>query len=108
MDPSKILLDLLSAAQSPDSVYRTAAERQLGDAEKQPGFGLALVRVAVNPKLPVNSRQVAALVLKKFLKNHWTSESESFEVRSLHARISAAIRRKNVFANAKPNWEGGL
>lgn len=85
-----MLLDVLSAAQSPNCDDRTAAEQHLAAAGKQPGFGLALVRVAVNQDVPADCRQVAALLLKNFLKKHWSTDSEGFEVRLFACRLTGS------------------
>lgn len=81
MASSKQLLDCLQAAQSPELKYRKRAEEELRKAEQQPGFGTALVHVAIEQQIAVETRQAAALLLKQFIKNHWTAEAETFTVR---------------------------
>ena len=61
----------LLASMSADETTRVNAETQLTQGGTQLGFGLALTRVALNQQTPYGTRQLAAVVLKKYIKEHW-------------------------------------
>ena len=65
------IAQVLVASMSSDSSIRTEAEHALTQGGTQPGFGLGLTRVALNHSLPYGTRQLAAVVLKKYVKEHW-------------------------------------
>ncbi|KAK9806782.1 hypothetical protein WJX72_002643 [[Myrmecia] bisecta] len=67
------------AVLDPDPQARHAGEAKLQDASSQSGFGLALVNVTLRQEVPYGLRQLAAVVLKKFVKEHWTPESKHFK-----------------------------
>ena len=62
---------VLEASMSPDEATRVNAEQQLTQGGTMPGFGLALVRCALNQLCAPGTRQLAAVVLKKYVKEHW-------------------------------------
>ncbi|EEH57214.1 uncharacterized protein MICPUCDRAFT_486, partial [Micromonas pusilla CCMP1545] len=61
----------LVASMSSDASARQTAEAQLTQGGTQPGFGVGLARVSLNQALPYGTRQLAAVVLKKYVKEHW-------------------------------------
>ena len=75
------LLSLLDASLSPDAGRRQAAEAALNQAAAAPGFGVALVAVllAAGGEVPLGLRQLAATVLKKLVREHWTEESPHYK-----------------------------
>ncbi|XP_030483084.2 uncharacterized protein LOC115699697 [Cannabis sativa] len=73
------LLNCLSATLDPNQEVRSFAEASLNQATLQPGFGSALAQVAVNRELSLGLRQLAAVLLKQFIKKHWHEGDESFE-----------------------------
>ena len=74
------LTALLIEAQSPELNTRRRAEAQLQLATLHPGFGHALVQATVRQDLPVGLRQMAGLLLKQHVREHWTPEAENFKV----------------------------
>jgi len=62
---------VLVASMSSDASARQTAEAQLTQGGTQPGFGVGLARVSLNQALPYGTRQLAAVVLKKYVKEHW-------------------------------------
>ena len=72
------LTALLAAALQPGT--RQEAEQHLAEAEQQPGYGLALVQTTVRHAVAPELRQMAALLLKNFIRHHWTPEAENFQV----------------------------
>ncbi|KAJ6978684.1 hypothetical protein NC653_026973 [Populus alba x Populus x berolinensis] len=69
------------------------AEVSLRQASTQPGFGAALSKVAANKELPFGLRQLAALLLKQFIKKHWHESEESFEPPAVVTEEKGVIRR---------------
>lgn len=87
------LLNCLSATLDPSHEVRTFAEASLNQASLQPGFGSALAKVAANRELPLGLRQLAAVLLKQFIKKHWQEGEESFEHPVVSGDEKAVIRR---------------
>ncbi|XP_028053828.1 importin-9 isoform X4 [Camellia sinensis] len=56
-------------------------------------FGSALAKVAANRELPLGLRQLAAVLLKQFIKKHWQEDEETFEHPVVSSEEKAAIRR---------------
>lgn len=95
--PSAVLIDLLKAAQSPEPATRQRAEETLRNAEKQSGYALALVQTALRTEVEPDLRQLAALLLKKFVRTHWSADNDNFEVRSLDR---SNVANRNHTANS--------
>jgi hypothetical protein len=62
------LLRMLYATLDAEPGMRASGEAGLAASASQPGFGLALAHVAVAPDLPYGIKQLAAVVLKKYVK----------------------------------------
>ncbi len=90
------LLSLLDASLSPDAGTRQAAEAALDQAAAAPGFGLALVAVllAAGGEVPLGLRQLAATVLKKLVREHWTEESPHYKGPPVAAEEKEAIKEQ--------------
>eukprot|EP01114_Cavostelium_apophysatum_P021316 TRINITY_DN7402_c0_g1_i1.p1 TRINITY_DN7402_c0_g1~~TRINITY_DN7402_c0_g1_i1.p1 ORF type:complete len:1045 (+),score=264.94 TRINITY_DN7402_c0_g1_i1:38-3136(+) len=74
MDPVQQLLQLLQGVVDPSNDIRTQAERQLETYSNQPGYGLALTQITLDEQKPQVLRQVASVVLKKYVKEHWSPD----------------------------------
>ncbi|XAR55875.1 hypothetical protein NMG60_11036107 [Bertholletia excelsa] len=86
------LIDCLSATLDTNQQVRSYAETSLNQASCQPGFGNALAKVAANKELPMGLRQLAAVLLKQFVKKHWQEDEETFEHPVVSGGEKAAIR----------------
>ncbi|XP_010532428.1 PREDICTED: importin-9 [Tarenaya hassleriana] len=86
------LLDCLSATLDPIQDIRSYAEASLNQASRQPGFGAALCNVAANKGLSLGMRQLAAVLLKQFIKRHWREDEEGFEYPVVSSEEKAVIR----------------
>lgn len=82
----------LVASMSADETTRVNAETQLTQGGTQLGFGLALTRVALNQQTPYGTRQLAAVVLKKYIKEHWQEGEGRFFPPQTSDEEKAAIR----------------
>ncbi|XP_010262045.1 PREDICTED: importin-9 isoform X2 [Nelumbo nucifera] len=87
------LLNCLTATLDTNQEVRSFAEASLNQASLQPGFGGALSKVAVNKELPLGLRQLAAVLLKQFIKKHWQEGEETFEHPVVSREEKAVIRQ---------------
>ncbi|PSC72945.1 importin-9 isoform X1 [Micractinium conductrix] len=88
------LLQLLQASLSADAGTRQQAEAALAGAAASPGFGSALVAVLLSAggEVPFGLRQLAATVLKKLVREHWTAESPHYQGPAVGPEEKEAIR----------------
>lgn len=86
------LINCLNATLDINHNVRSFAEASLHQASLQPGFGSALAKVAANRELSSGLRQLAAVLLKQFIKKHWEEEEETFEHPVVSSEEKAAIR----------------
>lgn len=87
------LLNCLSATLDPNQEVRSFAEASLNQASFQPGFGAALSKVAANREISFGLRQLAAVLLKHFIKKHWLEGEESFELPAVSSEEKEVIRK---------------
>ncbi|XP_060669537.1 uncharacterized protein LOC107428072 isoform X1 [Ziziphus jujuba] len=87
------LLNCLSSTLDPSHDVRSFAEASLNQASLQPGFGSALSKFAANRELPLGLRQLAAVLLKQFIKKHWQEGEELFEHPVVSSDEKTVIRR---------------
>ncbi|KDP29326.1 hypothetical protein JCGZ_18247 [Jatropha curcas] len=87
------LLNCLTATLDPNQEVRSFAEASLNQASLQPGFGGALSKVAANRELSPGLRQLAAVLLKQFIKKHWQEGEDSFEHPAVSSQEKEVIRR---------------
>ena len=90
------LLQVLQGSLSPDAGTRQQAEAALEAAGGSPGFGAALVAVllAAGGEVPPGLRQLAATVLKKLVREHWTPESPRYKGPPVSLEEKEAIREQ--------------
>ncbi|KAI3467172.1 hypothetical protein Pfo_023835 [Paulownia fortunei] len=86
------LINCLNASLDPSHQIRTFAETSLKQASLQPGYGVALARVAANGELPFGLRQLAAVLLKQYIRKHWNEDEEGFEHPVVPSNEKASIR----------------
>ncbi|XP_011077523.1 importin-9 isoform X2 [Sesamum indicum] len=86
------LVNCLNASLDPNHQVRTFAETSLQQASLQPGYGVALAGVAANRELPFGLRQLAAVLLKQYIKKHWNEDEEGFEHPVVARNEKASIR----------------
>ncbi|KAJ4816684.1 Importin-9 [Rhynchospora pubera] len=79
LDPDqKCLIDCLSATLDTSHGVRSFAEESLKQASLQPGYGAALAKIIFNKEIPFGLRQLSAVLLKQFIKQHWQEDEENF------------------------------
>ncbi|XP_006348597.1 importin-9 isoform X2 [Solanum tuberosum] len=86
------LINCLNATLDPNQQVRSFAETSLQQATLQPGFGSSLCRIAAKRELPLGLRQLAAVILKQFIKKHWQEGEEGFEHPVVSSDEKVAIR----------------
>ncbi|KAJ0455066.1 putative importin-beta domain, armadillo-like helical [Helianthus annuus] len=86
------LINSLNATLDTNQQARSFAEASLNQAALQPGFGSALSKIAANRELPLGSRQLAAVLLKQFVKKHWQEDEDGFEPPVVSNEEKAIIR----------------
>uniref|UniRef100_A0A453RBS0 Importin N-terminal domain-containing protein n=1 Tax=Aegilops tauschii subsp. strangulata TaxID=200361 RepID=A0A453RBS0_AEGTS len=73
---------------------RAFAEESLCQASLQPaGYGAALTKVTVNKEVPFGLRQLAAVLLKQFIKQHWEEDEDNFVPPVVSASEKVVIRQ---------------
>ena len=92
------LTAVLAAALQPGT--RQKAEQHLAEAERQPGYGLALVQTTIRHDVAPELRQMAALLLKNFIRYHWTPEAENFQV-GKNTNTTAVLVQRIAYAAAR-------
>ncbi|XP_042485263.1 uncharacterized protein LOC122065530 [Macadamia integrifolia] len=97
------LLNCLNATLDTNQDVRSFAETSLTQASLQPGFGAALCKVAVNKELPLGLRQLAAVILKQFIKKHWQEDDEAFEHPVVSSDEKAVVRQLLLFSLDDPH-----
>ncbi|CAN4124710.1 unnamed protein product [Withania somnifera] len=86
------LINCLNATLDPNQQVRSFAETSLQQATLQPGFGSSLCKIAAKRELPLGLRQLAAVILKQFIKKHWQEDEEGFEHPVVSSDEKVAIR----------------
>lgn len=73
------LLHVLQQSLSADAAERSQAEQQLALGFKQGDIGPLLLQVVLARDVSQDVRQLATLVLKKYIKEHWDENARNFE-----------------------------
>ncbi len=87
------VLSVLSAINQSDSnELRRQAEDKLSEWEKQAGFVPSLARILADPATAVPLRQLAGVLLRKYIDLHWAKDSDKFEEPQLQEADKSQIR----------------
>lgn len=86
------MITLLQALLDADAATRRSGESSLAQAAKQSGFGVALVQTILQQHYPEGVRQMAAVLLKRHVKEHWAEESKHFKQPVVSDSEKTAIR----------------
>ena len=93
-----VLRDALLGTQQIDTTMRRIAEAHVESLQAQPGFAFALCRLMLDASGPLALRQLAALILKNFVRAHWSLDGADDEVSaqqgSPHAAVVCCRRRR--------------
>ncbi|XP_060701629.1 importin-9 [Hemiscyllium ocellatum] len=86
------LFEALSSILSPVQEVRAAGEEQIKVLEVTEEFGVHLAELTVDPQGVLAIRQLASVILKQYVENHWCSQSEKFHPPETTERAKVAIR----------------
>ncbi|BBN19279.1 importin-9 [Marchantia polymorpha subsp. ruderalis] len=86
------LTNVLKATLDTNPGIRVAAEDALKNASIHPGYGVALAKVTVSKEVPIGLRQLAAVLLKQYVKHHWQAGEKDFLPPEASAQDKALIR----------------
>ncbi|XP_019850616.1 PREDICTED: importin-9-like [Amphimedon queenslandica] len=75
-----VVLSSFSTILSGDQQERKNAEEELRALEVTEGFGLVLVEITLMTDGPIACRQLASVILKQYVKSHWSEESGEYSV----------------------------
>ncbi|KAF0904147.1 hypothetical protein E2562_032418 [Oryza meyeriana var. granulata] len=87
------LVECLTATLDTARDVRAFAEESLRQASLHPGYGAALTKVTTNKEIPFGLRQLAAVLLKQFIKQHWQEDEENFVPPVVSALEKVVIRQ---------------
>uniref|UniRef100_A0ACD6AEW2 Uncharacterized protein n=1 Tax=Avena sativa TaxID=4498 RepID=A0ACD6AEW2_AVESA len=87
------LMECLTATLDTARDVRAFAEESLRQASLQPGYGAALTKVTINKEVPFGLRQLAAVLLKQFIKHHWEEQEENFVPPVVSASEKVVVRQ---------------
>eukprot|EP01064_Diplonema_japonicum_P014772 TRINITY_DN22483_c0_g1_i1.p1 TRINITY_DN22483_c0_g1~~TRINITY_DN22483_c0_g1_i1.p1 ORF type:complete len:996 (+),score=215.53 TRINITY_DN22483_c0_g1_i1:66-2990(+) len=90
-----LLQSLADVTSSPDAAKRAAGEKVLVECLTVPGFGVELVKALLDESLPFATRQLAAVVLKKLVKERWDEGISEQEKTSIRTSLPAAFNLSN-------------
>ncbi|XP_024534620.1 importin-9 isoform X1 [Selaginella moellendorffii] len=68
------LVSCLNATLDPNLGARNQAEGALTEASRKTGYGIALARITLNNDFSLGVRQLAAVLLKHYVKKHWIGD----------------------------------
>lgn len=101
----QLTLDRLQGCMDQDANVRSAAEAQLDQDAQAAGFGVVLCHIATSQQegLHFGVRQLAAVVLKKYIKEHWMEDTRSFRPPVVNESDKQSIRQLLPAGLADPN-----
>lgn len=82
----------LSDTLSPDATTRAEAERALEAAVHDEGYATSLLKIALAP-IEEHTRQLAAVILKKCIREHWSRHDRLFVAPEISANEKAVIKQ---------------
>ncbi|KAL6065637.1 Importin beta domain containing protein [Balamuthia mandrillaris] len=93
MEGEQVLVRCLSSLLSPEQHLRKEAEEALDQLATQQGCGVALGRAMLNANLPEAVRQMAGVVLKRYVKTHWNEQDHHFVAPVVCPEDKASLRQ---------------
>lgn len=90
------LFEELQNILSSESNLRTAAEERLKQLKFTEGYGVYLAEITVNDPFDLALRQLASIMLKQYVEEHWSQDAEIEDPSKLLASESAKKAIKNI------------
>ncbi|OXU19363.1 hypothetical protein TSAR_015966 [Trichomalopsis sarcophagae] len=86
------LYETLSGILAAERDDRQAAEQRLTALEVTEEFGVHLTEFVVDPNGPLAIRQLASVLLKQYVENHWSPLAEKFSLPEIKTHIKQTIK----------------
>lgn len=104
------VLSCLQQTQGPDPQGIRQAEDQLKAFAQQPGYGCVLAQIALSSphEVPAHLRQLAAVLLKQYVKQHWVAGERGYEPPGKSADAAAVLCSHHLGASTNPRALSGL
>ena len=87
-------LHLVSSMQNPALEIRAPAEQQLAQLSLQHGFGVAMFEIFLSPRVGMQTRQLAAVLSRRFIHEHWSRTRSGFVEPEVSEDHKAHMRRQ--------------
>ncbi|KNC80790.1 hypothetical protein SARC_06853 [Sphaeroforma arctica JP610] len=75
-----------------DEATRHQAESRMAQLETMEEYAVVLVRGCVHTGIKPQTRQLACMALKKFIKEHWSSDDDTFKGPECSAEVKQLVR----------------
>lgn len=102
MDEQKLLQCLVCLLDA-DPQIRNSAETHLKDASKYEGFGVLLAKATGAPELHFGVRQLAGVLLKQYVKEHWVEGAKHYEPPTVSLQDKQMIKQILPGSLSDPN-----
>ena len=86
------LYETLNGILATDQGDRQAAEQRLHALEVTEEFGIHLTEFVIDPNGSLVIRQLASVLLKQYVENHWNSLAEKFSPPELKPHVKEKIK----------------
>lgn len=96
------LFETLNAINSPDNVGRQSAEDDIKIFEVTDDYGWHLTEITLSPQVNWPTRQLAAVLLKRYVQVHWTPHSHKFQQPEISLDNKQRIRQALLTAIGQP------
>ncbi len=94
MATTELLCCCLEGTQNPALEIRAPAEQQLSLLSVQHGFGVALLEIFLSPRVSMQTRQLAAVLSRRFVHEHWSRAKPGFVEPEVSEEHRAHMRRQ--------------
>eukprot|EP01012_Entosiphon_sulcatum_P005258 TRINITY_DN12292_c0_g1_i1.p1 TRINITY_DN12292_c0_g1~~TRINITY_DN12292_c0_g1_i1.p1 ORF type:complete len:1106 (-),score=193.81 TRINITY_DN12292_c0_g1_i1:20-3337(-) len=90
-DARAVVLQCLRHVLGDSDSSRRSAEQYLEQQAAVPGFATTLAQFLLAPQLPVEIRQISAVVLRKVVKDHWCTDLSPGDRETLQAQLPGGL-----------------
>eukprot|EP00878_Enallax_costatus_P044724 GHUV01053448.1.p1 GENE.GHUV01053448.1~~GHUV01053448.1.p1 ORF type:complete len:172 (+),score=46.18 GHUV01053448.1:247-762(+) len=93
MEQGQRVLQCLQHIQGANPEAIKAAEAQLTVESQQPGYGVVLCQIALSTQVAAHLRQLAAVLLKQYVRQHWVEGERGFQPPETNEQDKQQIRQ---------------
>eukprot|EP00879_Flechtneria_rotunda_P017902 GHRR01018763.1.p1 GENE.GHRR01018763.1~~GHRR01018763.1.p1 ORF type:complete len:227 (+),score=67.73 GHRR01018763.1:354-1034(+) len=97
------ILQCLEHSLDSNSQHIKLAEQQLAVEAQQHGFGVCLCQILLERSIPADTRQIAAVLLKQYVKHHWVEGERGFQPPETSEQDKQQIRTALPAGLSDPN-----